>query len=161
MVSSVNKSLQLSFRLFWIWREMNMLPSQTGSKLIWRKAKGCFARQRKQMEADWQQGLPLRRGDGGGCVGGDRHRAAAQRTAYKVIKRGKKFTFIDVKLEWVCGCIIRRGFLCSCCSEHKKQHIFLSNLFLYKSMKNKKVCGSEGRTSVTDCGIRLRKQRSA
>lgn len=52
-VSSINKLLQLCFRLFWKWREMNMPPSQAGSKLIWRRAKGCFVRQWNKLEADW------------------------------------------------------------------------------------------------------------
>lgn len=51
--------------------------------------------------------------------------------------------------------------------QSKKQNTFFpikTSFYLYKSVrdkKEKKVCGSEGRTSVTNCGIKMRKQRSA
>lgn len=161
IVSSINKSLQLCFRLFWKWREMNTPPSRAGSKLIWRKAKGCFARQRRQVEADRRscsRDFLLHRE--GKTAGGYLHHVAAQRTAHNVIKRGKKFTFIYVKLVWVCGLFIRHGFLRSYCSEQKQNTFsYETSFYLYKSMKDKKkekVCGSEGRTSVTNCGIRMR-----
>lgn len=133
IVSCINKSPQLCFRLFWKWREMNTPPSQAGSKLIWRKAKGCFARQHKQVEADW---CFCSREDGreifAPCC-------CKQRTAHNVIKRGKKFTFIYVKLVRVCGLFIRHEFHCSYCSE-QKQSTFSDEIsfYLYKSMKEKK-----------------------
>lgn len=45
----------------------------------------------------------------------------------------------------------------------KKQNTFSyeTSFYLYKSMKDTKKGGSKGRTSVTNCGIHMRKQRSA
>lgn len=47
-------------------------------------------------------------------------------------------------------------------SKNKTTFSYETSFYLYKSMKDKKkrkkVCGSEGRTSVTNCGIRMRKQ---
>lgn len=86
LFSSINEWLQLYFRLFWKWREMNVPPSRARSKLIRRKANGCCSKQRSQ--------TPPRRID-------------APRTAQNVTERAKKSTFIYVKLVWVCGTFIR------------------------------------------------------
>lgn len=69
---SINERLQLYFRQFWKWREMNAPPSRDRSKLIWRKANGCCAKQRIQP--------PPQRID-------------TPRTAQNITERAKKSTF--------------------------------------------------------------------
>lgn len=75
-------------------------------------------------------------------------------------KEKKNFTFIYVKLVWVCVDFLRCGFLCSYCPEQKQNAFsYETSLYLYKSMKDKKemMCGSK-RTSVTNCGINKKTQ---
>lgn len=121
---------------------MNTPPSRAGSRWIWRKAKGCFARGRRRREY--------------------LHHVAAQRTAHNVIIKkkntlGKRIHFYLCQISlsaWTLDFSVA-----TVQSKINQQHTFSYGTSfictnLWKIKNKEKVCGSEGRTSVTNCGKR-------
>lgn len=116
LFSSINKSLQLCFRLFWKWREMNTPPSRAGSKLIWRKAKGCFARWQKLLHREEEMA-----GAAPCCRTKDCSPCNTKR---------KDIHFYLCHISMSVWTFIRHGFLRSYCSERKQNTFSCETSFL-------------------------------